>query len=940
MDVTFAAIDLETTGLNAERDAIIEIGAVRFSDGGVEAEFSSVVRPEVEVPFRVQRLTGLDATALADAPPLAEVLPALLEFVGQSPLVGHSIDHDLAFLKRHGALLSQPAIDTFELACILVPEASHYGLADLLDFLGIREPAAAHRALPDAHRHRKLFTALCERARRLGQVRLQHICALAANTSWSLRPVFEYALAHALPASMEQPPPEQLEPRLKPSDTPQKVDGEFLESLIASGGRLSEAMRGFEDRPGQRQMLRRCTSVFNDGGQFLVEAGTGTGKSLAYLLPATAWAQANGRPVVVATHTLHLQDQLLNKDFAVVRQLLGDDVRATALKGRSNYLCPARLEQLLRRTDLDLWAVRAAAKILAWEGVTQTGDQAELMLQPEELEAWRLVGAEREGCLPDRCRHSLADRCWLQRARRRAEVAHVIVVNHALLLSDMLTDNRLIPRYSHLVIDEAHHLEEVATTVLGVAVSEAAIRQALADLLAPGGPLAAAAMVFRRSSLAEPDRQRLAALLPSIDLLGRQAATAAGSLFSRLAEVAEVRGGDSRSVRLTPARRASPAWLEVEGAWGDLAERLVALGKDLDCLQQELVDAEISHEASETISGNLARSRQALAELESALRRVLDGVTRQDVHWLASRNGNLELCAAPLFVGNTLSGSLFNALEATILTSATLRAGDGFDFLRDRLGLWDAEGEVVASPFDFDQHALLFIPMDMPDPEQPEYQAILDRTLVALALATQGRLLVLYTSHRGLRHSYRAISGPLGRAGMMVLGQGIDGGRDRLLATFRETDVPCVLLGTRSFWEGIDVPGPALSALVVARLPFDVPTDPIFEARAESFDDPFAEFSLPLAVLRFRQGFGRLIRSQSDRGIVAVLDGRIGRSYGRAFLDALPPCQRYSGSVLQLPDVAARFLSGAGQASGSRRRKEINRREQSTIDVTPTRSKP
>ncbi len=940
LDATFVAIDLETTGLNAERDAIIEIGAVRFSGRGVEDEFSSVVQPEVEVPFRIQRLTGLDAAALRDAPSLASVLPALTAFVGQCPLVAHSIEHDMAFLTRHGVLAGQQTIDTFELACILVPEAAHYGLVELLALLGIADPEAPHRALPDAHRHRKLFQALCERARSLGKRRLEYICRLAANTSWSLKPVFESALAHPLPAPATRPPAEKIGPRLQPREAVEPVDGQWLESLIALGGLLSEAMPDFEDRPGQRQMLRRCVSVLNDGGQLMVEAGTGTGKSLAYLLPAAAWARANGRPVVVSTHTLHLQDQLLHKDFAVVRRLLGDDVQATALKGRSNYLCRSRLEQLLRRTDLDLPAVRAAAKILAWERLTQTGDQAELMLQPDEQEAWRLVGAEREGCLPDRCRHALQGGCWLQRARRKAEAAHVIVVNHALLLSDMLTANRLLPHYGHLVIDEAHHLEEVATKALGVAVTEARIRQAVADLLASNGPVASVAATSQRWTRDDAQRKRCSALLLDVERVGRQLAAASGALFACLAAVGEVHNGEGRPVRLTAALRASPGWLEVESAWEVLAERLGELDTNLERLHEELAAVESWLGDGLTIAASLAVARQTFAEVDAALRRILDRPVRQDVHWLESRGGGLELCAAPLFVGDLLASSLFHALDATILTSATLRAGEGFDFLRDRLGLRDAEEEVVPSPFEFEEHALLFVPQDMPDPDQPEYQTILDRTLTSLALATEGRLLVLYTSHRGLRRSYWALSGPLGRAGMLVLGQGIDGGRDRLLSVFRETDVPCVLLGTRSFWEGIDVPGPALSALVVARLPFDVPTDPIFEARAESFEDPFTEFSLPLAVLRFRQGFGRLIRSQSDRGVVAVLDGRIRRGYGRAFLDALPPCQRYSGSVLQLPDVAARFLAADGRAARAGRRKAETERQGQAIEPTAVRSHP
>jgi len=287
--------------------------------------------------------------------------------------------------------------------------------------------------------------------------------------------------------------------------------------------------------------------------------------------------------------------------------------------------------------------------------------------------------------------------------------------------------------------------------------------------------------------------------------------------------------------------------------------------------------------------------------------------------WTHAEHGRtLALSLAPLAVADVLAERLFRDQEAVVLTSATLRAGGGFDFLRHRLGLPDAPGEAVDSPFDMERSVLVQVPTDMPAPDQDGYQESLDRTVAGLAAELGGRTLVLYTSHGGLRATYHNVRHPLGGQGIAVRGQGLDGDRHRLVADFRSGAAKTLLLGTRSFWEGIDVPGPALSCLVVARLPFDVPADPVFAARAETFDDPFRQYALPRAVLRFRQGFGRLIRGGADRGVFVVLDSRATqRGYGPVFLDALPPCRRLAAPLADLPRLARSFLEAepAGSAS-------------------------
>lgn len=935
----YVAIDLETTGLDPERDSILEVAAVRFDAGGVLEEFHRLVQPEAAIPLTISRLTGLTLEDFRDAEPVAQVLRDLRSFVGRDHVVGQSIDFDLQFLANNGLRLEQPAIDTFELATILVPGAPRYGLGDLVAFLGLDAPAV-HRALGDAHAHRILFGALVERARRLPPEVLATILRLGAGHDWPLLEVFELArrtplaLGAGRGAPARSTPPDALRPRTGPGSRRVPIDVDAVEGLIAAGGSLARRMERFEDRPGQREMLRRVAEAFNDGDQILIEAGTGTGKSQAYLLPAAAWAMSNGQPVVVATNTITLQDQLLESELPLARSLLGDDLRFCVLKGRANYLCRSRFEQLTKRDDLDLDAVRTVAKIAVWLPTTSTGDRAELMLRPEDGPTWRMVSAEGEACSRDRCRYAASQSCFVNQARARASASHVVVVNHALLASDVEARRSavgavaVLPDHRHLVIDEAHHLELAATDALGDEIGQRTIADA-AGAIGGGGSGGLATRLRTLAGLID-DRGARADLLARIDPLSFGAAAVRAESTALFDAVGRCMGGDA-AVRLSPAMRRGEAWLRVEMAWDRVRAELSALVDAAARVHRELVpvarangaardgaqtDAEMEPDAVSRTVAELSGAIHAARELVERVERVVSVPQADDIAWIARRHeGTLSLRRAPLHVGRALETHLFADKETLVLTSATLRAPD-FDYVRERLSLPDADAVVVESPFDYTEQVLLCAPSDVPAPGRGDYDAAVARALVPLCTAVEGRTLALFTSHSGLRHVYHAIRGPLGEQGISVVAQGIDGSRHALLSTLRSPSGPTVVLGTRSFWEGVDVPGPALSCLVIARLPFDVPSDPIVAARSETFESPFEQYSVPQAILRFRQGFGRLIRRRTDRGVVVVLDSRIrGRRYGELFLGALPPCRRFDGSVDELPAVARTFLgTPAGEA--------------------------
>jgi len=950
--IVYVAIDLEMTGLDADRDAIIEIAAVRFDERQELGTFRSLVRCRSELSLHVRQLTGIDPADLMSAPPLEQALAGLRELVRPGDVVvAHNLPHDLRFLRRSGVELNldldgdRPGIDTYELATVLLPDAQRYALSALLETLDI-QPPTAHRALSDAASHRDLFLALLDRARRLPPALLAKVAFIAKHSGWELAWFFEHALATPVAVGAMAEPPASAP--AAPGATPLRsrseradVAVEDLEALIAAGGGLSRRIEGFEDRPGQRQMLRTVADTFNVGDHVLIEAGTGTGKSLAYLLPAAAWAVANDRPVVVSTHTRTLQEQLVVSDLPLVGSLLGGKLRYSVLKGRANYLCLSRFERFAGRADLSRDEARLAAKVLIWRLTTKTGDRSELRLSRSEGAAWHSIGAGGDACTRGRCRFAAARSCYVQRARARAAASHVVVVNHALLVSDaaMRFDDRgappVLPDFGHLVVDEAHHMEDVATDVLGDSIGAQDILDIIESL---AGTSRASLPVRARQRLerghATPE-QRAAVLACEGALHGVGATAREGveKLFHALRHALAEAPPDGRDQRLTDAVRHRPEWLAVEVAWEDLSVALTALvaagHKLLDVLANmdepsrpatggsggsggqavDQMEADVS--AWDRLLADIGATAMLAETMALRLQRIIDGPGPDDVAWIGRPpNAGIALGRAPLHVGRSLATQLFADKDALVLTSATLRAPD-FDHVRERLGVPDAAGVVVPSPFDYQQQTLLYLPTDAPEPGRSDHDGAVARSLVALCRATAGRTLVLFTSHGSLRKVYHAVRGPLAAAGISAIAQGLDGSRTNLLDTFRDPEHPTVLLGTRSFWEGVDVPGDALSVLVIARLPFDVPSDPVVAARAETFEDPFHDYSIPQALLRFRQGFGRLIRSRSDRGVVVILDGRVhSRRYGELFLEALPACARASGPLSSLPGVAAGFLAG------------------------------
>ncbi|MDE2847977.1 MAG: DEAD/DEAH box helicase family protein [Gemmatimonadota bacterium] len=684
------------------------------------------------------------------------------------------------------------------------------------------------------------------------------------------------------------------------------MDTEELARLFETGGLFESSMEGYEQRPQQVSMVRSVACAFNEGEVLLVEAGTGTGKSLSYLTPALIWAVRNNQRVIVSTNTRNLQEQLFYKDLPFLLENLGLDFRATLLKGRSNYLCLDRWRQVTRRPADHLTAEEreAAIPLAVWARETQTGDISEHAGFNRGAGAglWEKINGEGTAC--PRC--VLKEACFVNRVRRAAMASHVVIINHALLFADLQSDHAVLSRYGHLIIDEAHNLERAAVQHLTLEVGGWRMRRVLGRMHAPEwGGTGVLAGLDRLAKKAADNLDWKAPLEAgtrmAIDRITEVNRRIEG--FFRIASDEAFGQADDGSARRTKLRyRAedeyagilrSSARVLIEGLAG-LRESLGMLHATLDQVHDSWLDDRESR-------GNaIVAAMDFCTAMEEALFVLTEANEGERVYWVeATRSQPLScvLTAAPLRVADRLHDDLFRPLRTAVLTSATLTVGDRFDYQLERLGLDRIDPRRlqvrgIGSPFDYADQVLVCVPAAFPTPRSDAFQDAVSRLILDLVVSTLRSTLVLFTSYTQLNRTFQDIEPDLAEHGVAVLAQGTSGPRSALLDRFRRSDT-AVLLGTDSFWEGVDVPGKALEMVILVKLPFAVPTEPLVQAQVERLEDAgrnsFFEYQVPEAVIKFRQGFGRLIRSTRDYGVVTVLDQRVvGTAYGRLFLESLP----------------------------------------------------
>ena len=653
-----------------------------------------------------------------------------------------------------------------------------------------------------------------------------------------------------------------------------------VSAVFAPGGALARAMPDFEPRAGQAEMAAAVAAVFETGGVLLAEAGTGTGKTLAYLVPAILSRER----VLVSTGTKNLQEQIFFKDIPALRDALGIPFTATYMKGRANYLCLHKLEKLTDAAENAPASFDVFFPIVRdWAARTTTGDRAELQDLPEDVSFWNEVSATADTCLGTECPQFEA--CFVTRMRQQAAASDVVIVNHHLLCADASVRKsaygEVIPAFSRAILDEAHQLEDVATQYFGFSVSNYRVEELARDV----------------EGLQVPDDKATNDIDKAIDALRDHAR----AFFS---ELAFAHRGDGR-IRHEERVRATPESL------GQAREAAAGVTGALDLVEASLMrtvrgkpdhTTRPDHDESTTDAASLARRA---GELRDDLRFLLRGGAEEYVYFVEFRGRGTFLRASPIDVSAIVREHLLDRLQTTVLTSATLTVDGSFDYLRSRLGIDRANEVRLPSEFDFSRQAILYLPRRMPDPREHTFATAASREVVQLLRRTEGRAFVLFTSYATMRAVQAMAEMALD---FPILAQG-SAPRSQLLNQFRGTP-HAVLFATSSFWQGVDVVGDALSCVIVDKLPFASPGDPITAARIDAIrargGDPFAEYQVPLAILALQQGLGRLIRHRRDRGVLAILDPRLRtKGYGRRFIASLPPAP----IVHELEQVKAFFSS-------------------------------
>ncbi|MCH2675662.1 MAG: DEAD/DEAH box helicase family protein [Dehalococcoidia bacterium] len=923
------ALDLETTGLDSNRHQILEVGAVRFRGDEVIETYQTLVNPGVAIPEFIQRLTHISPQQVKRAPFFSSVASEIEDFLGADPIIGHNIQFDIGFLANNGVQLNNPSYDTWDLATVFMPRSRQYSLKYLTSHFKV-EHNDAHRALADAMATKNVYVKLLRLAAEQDSGLLAYLSNLASRSHWSISGILAglegVGDAQTSSVGLTGLDLEQMSIRL---GSPEKrradpalsdLSEDKVAGLLTKDGPFAKVFSGFEHRPEQEQMLSSVTKAMYHNQHLVVEGGTGVGKSMSYLLPSALFAISKGQRVVISTNTINLQEQLMNKDIPALTEVLEQSglvaqgvLKAALLKGRTNYLCLRRWNHLARSDSPTIDDARLLSKTSVWMQNTTSGDRAEINLSGRDAGSWSHVSAGEKGFCP-----GLRDGtpCFLRAARERAEQAHIVVVNHALLLSDLARGGGLIPEYQHLIIDEAHNLEDEATRQLGFSISQ----DKLDEVWEPQSRLTTQIrQATAAEGLASSIREEANNYVSTVEAEGAKLRQVWGRLWAEVERFqANQRSGtrdNGQQMLITSQLHGSQSWSDLHLAWENLDVGLQQASQNVGQLHRFL-DSTLLPAANDqpALVMETANLMDEVETMREEFVSILGNPIDNDIHWISNDQirGNpiVSLNSAPLDISGTLAAELFQHKDSVVLTSATLSTEGNFEYFKSRVGVGgDSEELLVGSPFDYQKAALLLIPEDMPPPNSDQYVDAMVRVLTDLGTTMNGHTMALFTSYASLRAVAQRLRAPLMGQDIQVLAQSIDGSAQQLMTRFAE-EPNSVLLGTASFWEGVDLPPGLLKALVLTRLPFAVPTDPVVMARSNQYENPFSEFSVPQAVLRFRQGFGRLIRNKADRGTIVIMDNRItGKSYGSSFLKSIPPCTLKPSSLTNTGQLASQWLA-------------------------------
>lgn len=913
----FVALDVETTGLSDDAE-IIEVGLAIVEDGSVARTWQSLVKPKKRIPRDIATMTGITNDMVQDAPSWSDIEAELLEILGDHLLLAHNYPFDKGRLEYQlGHSLENAWLDSHDMAKLFLPTLSSYKLTAIAAHLHIPD-TNHHRALNDAIVCAEVFLRLLDDATKQDPFVLHEMAVTYSGQQETLFANSAYNLGDLLFRVAEMATNAQGAAALTFDDQPffgdqihtdetarPRLPFAEAESFFAQDGILSQVKKDFQFRAQQVEMLDCIKQAFIGEKHALIEAGTGTGKSFAYLVPALLWSLENDARVVVATGTINLQEQLYHADLPFLKEALNYPFATAIAKGRSNYLCLRRFSEYCRRAATASERERVfASSLVLWRSLDASGDREHLNLNKAELQYWHNIASAPDTCMGRRC--PFYGECCYFNSRRQCEQARVVVTNHSLLFQDLKIGS-LLPDYDRVIIDEAHHLEDEATHQFTDTVDFELITKLLNNYTRNGGFLGRVSVAIGKAETLSEDAAEITERATRAMGDAQDAAKAVSSAITYANEIPELT--NIGELRITDKVRNSSWWFGLEeslrASHRALSTAVTAVNRLLTLLEGE--------ESIESLLREMTHARDRLAEQRNWLERFIAGIDEDFVYWAKTYKNfsyaNLLLSAAYIDIMPLIHEKLFAAKKTVVLTSATLAVDHNLSYTAEKFLLEpdDFLASINASPFDYEHQSLIAIPNDHKDYSKTsdfEYTRTVASDLKKLIPAVDGDMLVLFTSYAMLNRVQQMLKDDQSLSDYRILAHGQDGSRSSLLEALQGGG-KTVLLGANSFWEGVDVKGAGLRTVVITKLPFVPPTMPIESARNDLLKsqgkNAFATNSLPQAVLRFRQGCGRLIRSSTDRGCIIILDNRVlTKNYGRTFLNSLPKQPIWTDSINNL----------------------------------------
>ncbi|SHF56154.1 ATP-dependent DNA helicase DinG [Ornithinibacillus halophilus] len=910
----FVVIDLETTGNSIENnDKIIEVGIVVIEKDEIVDEYTTLLHPNKPIPPFISNLTGITDKDVINAPTFDTIAEDIVEIFKDSYLVAHNVPFDLGFLNYELTNLGidrllNPVIDTVELSRILFPNAPGYKLSQLSEYFDLTHDYP-HRALSDAYVTAKLLLVLKNKLKSLPQETVRQLIKLEKTLKSDISLIL-HDLNNNLPKVKEEITSyggiafKNTSDDLLETREISNSFGTFLDGIYEVEGRMQTLFERYEKRPGQREMSETIYDCFVSNNHGLIEAETGTGKSLAYLIPAVYDALKSKSKIVISTFTTQLQQQLLDEELPLAQKIIGHPFNTALIKGKQHYISLEKFARELEVNNKDNYDITLTkAILLVWITETNTGDIEEIHLPSSGYMYFKKVSTETETNInPLSPWFSYS---FYQKAKKRAKKADLIITNHALLCSDLFNDFEILPKYNKVIIDEAHHLEETASRHYGLKLDYVTFQHSLNRISSTDGTILDVVNNDKWNLLLTDTKHE-------IDDMFR-------TLFQYVLSQSKKNQSYSDTGRIQYRFD-----LEKEEAqrWNVIKDMALRVNNQLKKMVNELQLA-INLDQDQKIKNEIEASVLALQEYIFSIERFfIKGNSSEYVNWMevdayGAKNA-VYLYSEPTDVSELLSKKFFEVKDSIILTSATLTMKKSFSFIQNRLGVPDDRliSKQIHSPFQYEQQVQLMVPNDFPDISFSTMDDFIYATceaIISLSEITNGRMLVLFTSYDMLRKAHNILKEALESTEYVLIAQGISSGsRARLKKNFQTFD-QAILLGTNSFWEGVDIPGEDLSCLMIVRLPFQPPNHPVYEAKAkhvqEENKNPFFELSLPNAVIRFKQGFGRLIRSKTDRGIVFVCDSRLIKArYSTYFTKSIPNIPVHYKSTAELLEIAENWF--------------------------------